>query len=640
MTHAPAVPAKSISIVMEGGSNVKRKFLLALLVVLVSCPAYCGDLMDSSALNMRPVEDMDMSGVLPAYVNPSGTFLQSEAEAPSYNLPNMKRLNPDFTTYPEADGIIWLKHVVYSRGKDGGMQIYRLYVILGRRGLGGKWLNWNIPIPARGSARVLEACVYDFNSLARVSNISPQEDTDAGILAVNFQGLPETFILAVSWREDLPEAMNFEGLCWTQESLRIWESIVDVYSSQPIAYKTFPDHRRPESEKLMGETVYTWRRINVDPHNDSAALARLPRSGVAFSDRHGMSSSLGIARSIEDSGRIPPASEALSAFKRGGKSGAVRLVEWLMRQPEIELAEGSPRKIPAKSPLTRDEKVIVACVWLAGQNANVVLNWRIPFEPDDITPLCEAMFVSPVLEVKGVKEFAFHDMRDPKLLAGVKIFGVSGEGKIYSQRVPSSRPSDNRLSAIMDLRLSEYGLISGTVRVILRGGWGALLLGNNPTDGTARGAVLSLFPGLTNYKDVAYKNVKGVPELSFTVENKPGVGGTGRGILAIPPFFEPAAMRALGTYDAPVEIRFPFIVEQNITLGFPKNATEALVSNKVPKNPDKINYTENYVNRRHRLIADSRFELDMPSVSAGNMSLLQRHLNQWRAFSSRQIPVR
>lgn len=619
---------------------MRRKLLLAVLVVLVCCPAYCGDLMDSSALNMRPVDDMDMSGVLPAYVNPSGTFLQSEAEAPSYNLSHMKKMNPDFTTYPEADGIIWLKHAVYSRSRDGGMQIDRLYVILGRRGLGGKWLNWNIPIPAGGSAKVLEACVYDFNSLARISNVSPQEDSNAGILAVNFQGLPDTFILVVSWRENLQEAMNLEGLYWSQDSLRIWESIVDVYSSQPIAYKTFPDHRRPESEKLKAETAYTWRRINVDPHNDSGALARLPRAGVAFSDRQGMSGAMGIARSIEDSGKIPPASEAVSALKRGGKSGIVRLVEWLMRQPEIELAEGTPRKIPAKGPLTRDEKVIVACSWLAGQKVDAVLDWRIPFEPDEITPLCMAMFVSPVLEVKGIKEFAFHDMRDPKLLAGAKVFGVNGEGKIFSQRVPSSKPNDNRLSAIMDLRLSEYGLINGTVRVILRGAWGALLLGNNPTDGAARGAVLSLFPGLTNYKDVVYKNVKGVPELTFTIENKPGVGGTGRGILAIPPFFEPVAMRALAGYDAPVEVRFPFVVEQNITLGFPKNATEALVSNKVAKNPDKINYTENYVNRRHRLIADSRFELDMPSVSAGNMSLLRRHLDQWRAFSARQIPVR
>ena len=166
------------------------------------------------------------------------------------------------------------------------------------------------------------------------------------------------------------------------------------------------------------------------------------------------------------------------------------------------------------------------------------------------------------------------------------------------------------------------------------------MLGNNPTDGTARGAVLSLFPGLTNYKDVKYKNVKGVPEISFTIENKPGVGGTGRGVLAIIPFFEPVAMRKLGAYEPPVEVLFPFVIDQNITLGFPKNASQALVSNKVSKNPDKINYSENYNNKRHRVIADSRFELNMNSVTAGNMTLLRRHLDQWRAFSSRHIPVR
>ncbi|MBQ4431585.1 MAG: hypothetical protein II877_08775, partial [Synergistaceae bacterium] len=265
---------------------------------------------------------------------------------------------------------------------------------------------------------------------------------------------------------------------------------------------------------------------------------------------------------------------------------------------------------------------------------------QIPFEPDDRTPLCAGMFMNPVLEVKGVKGISFHDMTDPKLLTSAKIYGVTNEGRVFSRRTPSSKPGENRLSAIMDLRLNEHGSLSGTVRVILRGAWGALMLGNNPTDGTARGALLSLFPGLTNYKDVKYSSNKGTPEITFTLENKPGIGGTGHGVLAILPFFEPIAMRKLGGYEPPVEIAFPFIVDQNITLGFPKNATQALVSGKVAKNPDKINYSESYTNRRHRLIAESRFELNMPSVTSGNMSLLRRHLDQWRLFSARQIPVR
>lgn len=167
-----------------------------------------------------------------------------------------------------------------------------------------------------------------------------------------------------------------------------------------------------------------------------------------------------------------------------------------------------------------------------------------------------------------------------------------------------------------------------------------MLLGGQRTDGTARGALLSMFPGLTNYKDVKYSDNKGTPEITFTVDNKPGVGGTGRGILAILPFFEPVAMRKLGAHEAPVEVLFPFVVDQNITLGFPKNASQALVSGKVTKNPDKINYSESYTNRRHRLIAESRFEVNMPTVTTGNMTLLRRHLDNWRAFSARQIPVR
>ena len=315
------------------------------------------------------------------------------------------------------------------------------------------------------------------------------------------------------------------------------------------------------------------------------------------------------------------------------------MIGWMKKQPEIDLAEGFPRKLPKSGALTRSEKVLAAKSWLASQKVDVSVLWQIPFEPDDTTPLCARMFMNPVLEIQGVKGVSFHDMTDPKLLTGAKIFGVTNEGRVSSRRIPSSKPGENKLSAVMDLRLNEHGSISGTVRVILRGAWGALMLGNNPTDGTARGALLSLFPGLTNYKDVKYSN-KGTPEITFTLENKPGIGGTGKGVLAILPFFEPVAMRKLGGYEPPVEIAFPFIVEQNITLGFPKNATQALVSGKVAKNPDKINYSESYTNRRHRLIAEARFELNMPSVTSGNMSLLRRHLDQWRLFSARQIPVR
>ena len=425
-----------------------------------------------------------------------------------------------------------------------------------------------------------------------------------------------------------------------QEDLRVWESVVEVYSPEAIAYRTFPNARSPEIDRSGDEAIYTWRRINIDPYSSSGELARVQREGVIFSTRRGTSGLMSILKDVESAGKQTPNSEAVSGFKKSKADGTFRLIDWLKSQPEIELAEGAQRKIPSTGALTRAEKILLAKLWLASQKVDASLNWQIPFEPDDVSPLCAGMFTSPVLEVQGVKGLEFHDMTDAKLIAGAKIYGVNSDGRVSSRRIPSSKSSDNRLSAVMDLRLNEHGAVSGTVRVLLRGAWSALMLGDKPSDGTARGALLSLFPGLTNYNDVKYSNVKGVPEISFTIENKPGVGGTGRGVLAILPFFEPTAMRRLGGYAPPVEILFPFVVDQNITLAFPKNASQALVSNKVSKNPDKINYSESYTNRRHRLLAESRFELNMNSVTSGNMALLQRYLDSWRAFSARQIAVR
>jgi len=607
---------------------------IKIFVLLFASCAYGDDLIDSSAIKMRQVDSLNMgSNLLPVHArgNTSGRF--TESVTPEYNLRRMINTYPDFTTYPAENGIIWLKHVTYTTSPEGGTEITRLYVILGRQGLSSKWFNWNIQIPDKGRAEVLEANVYDFPGGTRITGITPEEDSQAGIKTVKFMGMPENFILALSWREHLPDELSLEGLVFTQEDLRVWESVLEVNSPQSLAYRTFPEIRRPETERENNATIYTWHRVNIDPYDTSSSgLARLQRSGVAFSSRRGTSGSAGIMKDIE-SVNVSAPSEAMQRYKRSGVTG---LIEWLRAQPEIELAEGTPRRIPSNGAWTRREKILLANSWSASQKADVILHWQLPFEPDDNTPICAAMFSSPVIESRKT----FYNMDDPKLLAGARIFTVSNESRFGSMRIPSAKSSENKLSAIMDLRLNDDGMLSGTVRVILRGAWSALMLGTNPTNGTARGAVLSLFPGLTNMKDVKYKNSKGISEITFTIENKPGIGGTGHGVLALIPFFEPVPMRALGGYDAPVEIKFPFVVEQNITLGFPKNAKEALISGRTDKNPDKINYSDMYQNRRHRLIAEARFELNMQSVSSGNMALLHRCLDQWRTFSSRQIPVR
>ena len=615
-----------------------RKVIIFLLLVLCVIPANASDIIDITKMNIKPPENLNMSGMLSNLAK--GNIIARQTEAPEYNLKQMLQMNPNFKTYPDAQGIIWHKRAIISRTDEGGMLITRLYVILGRKGLGGKWTNWNIPVPTRGSIDVLEASVYDFYGGVKVSSITPEEHKDAGIVSVNFQGLPDTFIIALSWNEELDEHLDTDALCWFQEDLRVWEAVVEVHAPQELSYRTFPENIRPTFEDLKTEKFYRWRYMNADPYSSAGELARVQRAGVVFSTRQGDSGTIAMQRAAEDTNGLNIPGELSVGLKQDKENGTINLVSWLMKQPEIVLAEGSRRKFPANAPFTREEKIMLAKSWLVSQKVDASVLWQLPFDPDSRTPITSGMFYAPLLEVQDMKNIHFHDMHDAKLLDGAKVFSITRDGRLISRRIPGTKSEENKLSAIMDLRLNENGLLNGTVKVSLGGAWAALLLGNTPTDGTARGAVLTMFPKLTNYKNVKYKLVKGIPEVSFVVENKPGVAGTGMGMLAILPFFEPSAMRRLYLLDAPVEILFPFVIEQNITLGFPKSASEALVSGSTPRTNEKINYSDNYRNRRHRLTADARLEVNMPSVSAGNMPLLRRCLDQWRNFSSRHIPVR
>ena len=602
---------------------MKKICLIFILIFIFTGVANAGDLMEN--FPVREIKEMNMSGLMPNYKG-SGNFVESET--PDFNLSRMKSVNPDFTTYPNENGIIWLKYSDIASSSNG-LEITRLYVILGRKNLDKKWLEWNIQIPAGGDAEILLAEVYDFNTLNKILDANIQEHKDIGIKNINFMGLPDVFILAVAWKEILPKQLSVEGLCWFQEDLRVWESVVDVASAQELKYKTFPAIYPVEREFLDGEYSYVWRRINIDPYS-SNELARFQRQGVIFGSRNGSAALTGLLKEIDDSVEISAPAEA--------GNNPQKIISWLMKQPEIKLAEGMPRKIPSLSqPLTKREKILLAKSWLNSNKIDAFLDWQMPFEFDDNTPLCSGMFFAPVLEYMKGKESNFHDMGSPALLAGAKIYGLNSD-KLTSRRIPESKSSENRMSAIMDLQLSKNGLLNGSVRILLRGAWANFLLDDN---NDYEAAVLALFPDLKNYSDVKFRNFKGVPELSFKISDKPGVAGSGNGILAVLPFFEPVAVWKLAKYEPPIDILFPFIIDQNINIAFPENASEALISGKSAKNADKINYSHAYNNnRKRRLTAEARLEVGLQNISGGNMNLLTSCLQQWQAFSSRNIPIR
>lgn len=572
-------------------------------------------------------------------------------EVPDYSVERMRQLNPDFTTYPDVQGIVWLRREVFGRGDKGGMERTHLWVILGRRGLDDRWLTWRIPDPAGGRAEVLQACVYSFDTGEKLRDVTPT--VEGGLQTVSFRDLPEPFILAIAWRDVAPDALAFEDLVWLQESLPVWESNVEVHllPSQSVVFRAFPQELEPEVRRTPQEAVYSWRVINAAPF-ESKGLVRSRRSGLAFSMRRERAGLIRLMRS--DAGELPNAPDAARAgFRRSAEEGVKGLLNWLFLQPELHLPDGTRRKVPDAAPWTRNEKLLLAKAWLAQEGVDAPMRWRLPVEPEEEPPLSRELLQDALLELPAfhgkqrTRDSVFYDMSAPfdggssVSLQGERVFGLSVDGSLSRKEVPVSRAAANRLFAAMELKMDEQGRLTGAVRLLLRGAWISFLLPQqSPAETEARAALLELFPDLRHYEDVQCRRSGEGLELSFALKEKPGVAGIGgSGLLAVPPAFLPKAFSALGGQSGPLELRFPFVLEQRWTIGLPRSAERILDEGETKRTPDRINYSDSCKAWRHRVVGSARCEVDTLRVAEGDLALLRRCVGLWKAFAERHIPV-
>ena len=574
-----------------------------------------------------------------------------DGEVPEYSVARMRQLNPDFTTYPDAQGIVWLRREVFGRGDKGGMERTHLWVILGRRGLDDRWLTWRIPDPAGGRAEVLQACVYSFDTGEKLRDVTPT--VEGGLQTVSFRDLPEPFILAIAWRDVAPDALAFEDLVWLQESLPVWESNVEVHllPSQSVVFRAFPQELEPEVRRTPQEAVYSWRVINAAPF-ESKGLVRSRRSGLAFSMRRERAGLIRLMRS--DAGELPNAPDAARAgFRRSAEEGVKGLLNWLFLQPELHLPDGTRRKVPDAAPWTRNEKLLLAKAWLAQEGVDAPMRWRLPVEPEEEPPLSRELLQDALLELPAfhgkqrTRDSVFYDMSAPfdggssVSLQGERVFGLSVDGSLSRKEVPVSRAAANRLFAAMELKMDEQGRLTGAVRLLLRGAWISFLLPQqSPAETEARAALLELFPDLRHYEDVQCRRSGEGLELSFALKEKPGVASIGGpGLLAMPPAFLPKAFSALGGQSGPLELRFPFVLEQRWTIGLPRSAERILDEGETKRTPDRINYSDSCKAWRHRVVGSARCEVDTLRVAEGDLALLRRCVGLWQAFAERHIPV-
>jgi hypothetical protein len=578
----------------------------------------------------------------------------------------MIQMNPDFSTYPNADGVIWLKRIDYAFAPDGGVERRSLWILLGRRGLNPRWLNWNIPVPRGGEAEILEAAVYSPGEgikLADALESSSRSSRDGALRSVAFSGLPDEFILVVAYRELFPERISIEDLVWLGEALPVWEEVVRVTipDGRPFYYTSNADVD-PKEQRREGAVLYEWRAINTAA-DAGFSLRESRREYVAFSMREMKGGAEAAYRLVKNLEAAPVPSAPDSARRalgvRPDAKRAGNFLRWMYEQPELVLPDGASREFPAEAPWTPREKLLAAFRWLKDAGADVRLFWRLAYPPAANKPLCEAAAVAPVLAVaepNAPRNVTYYDMERPPQagedsasLWGHVIYGAAADGKLEERTVPAAGASVNRLNALFDLRLDGDGVLSGTVRITARRAWKALLFpprlpGDDPDFLSSFHSALlrEFFPQTPRYSDIQVKETGREGELLVVLSGIQAIKDTGgRGVLVSVPPLLPRFFNALKPNSLPYALNFPFVVDARITLALPSSAESVTLPASFEGGGEKVKYSISYkLGRKKVLTAEARLSVGTTSITDSVAPLLNTALLNWQTFMTKNLPIR
>ena len=588
----------------------------------------------------------------------------------TYDMRSMIQLNPDFSTYPGSNGIIWLKRLDYGVGPHGGIQRKSQWILLGRKGLDPRWLRWNIPVPEGGESEILEASAYSSRGekimsaqeiIETVETVKDNEENGT-MRSVVFSGLPDEFILVVSYRELFPEKLSIEDLIWLSEALPVWESSirVTVPAGHSFYYNSNVD-AVPKANNVDNRMVYTWQVINTEALPFS--LRGEDRRYVVFGSRTGGEAA---ARSIRALETAPIPKLPLGVGKANiGKVHVEKTVEkqlkspaetkieaktvenflkWLYEQPELVLPDGALRKIPTKAPWTRHEKLLLAYESLKDGGGR--LFWKLAYAPAASEPACTSMAVTPVLGIDSKKGAFYYTMERPPYIGedsvslwGQKIYGVTPEGKLEERKVPSPNAASNRLSAHFNLTLNKDGIMNGTLRIVERKGWRSLLP-TNPTDEALVSFVRELFPQVPRYRDLEFKDAGNEHEVRMALTDTQVIKSTeGHHFLVSLPSLIPSWFKDL-TSNFPYTLRFPFTLEVYFRLALPDSTVNVILPTPANRSAGKIKYTEAYkLGKKKVLTAEARMSVGTTVIADEDAAQLNAALQGWQAFMVRHVPI-
>jgi hypothetical protein len=567
----------------------------------------------------------------------SGSFYDS---APKIDLMEMVQECPHFVSYPGYDGIIWLKKHTYQIDAGGSMSVTSVWVILGKSEIGKKWLDWKIHIPKGGDAQVFEASLYDPGSLIQIERITPQ--LKGNEWHINFQPVPEEFIIVLSYRETYAHSLAIQGMLWLNENLPIWEHtiIVNVETGRDFEYVTNANIEPQISSKGTYD-IYKWMIVNQTP-SLSNSLRTDSRVWLAFGNKQPLSSFI---KSLENYAKMAapkPPSNVEAWLKKGDFTS---FFKWLQEQEIDDSTDRTREMIPEKAPWSKWEKTIIASSWINRFiSSSSRLFWKLVIDPSKYNFTNGSIVLGPVLELQRKNETFFYEIGQSfqsgltsLSLIGETLYSPSEGGSLEKRVIPPRGASSNRLSIIWNLIIEENSTITGSVSLIMRNSWKDFLF----SDMSALDILRDITGKAAVEKSIKINNIKDGIEINALLKpNKIilGTSGTNAIIPLIPP--QPDWLRDLGMAILPYSIKFPMTIETNYRINLPANVKDVIPPSPIDRDGGKIKYSEKYkyFKSSRRLEVTTRMTLSSPRID--------QSMEQEMAFavgklgSQRSIPIR
>ena len=114
----------------------------------------------------------------------------------------------------------------------------------------------------------------------------------------------------------------------------------------------------------------------------------------------------------------------------------------------------------------------------------------------------------------------------------------------------------------------------------------------------------------------------------------------GKNLLVILPAFVPESLQSLPGDSVPVELAFPFLMEQRVSLLLPPGVEKVMLPADTERASGKVLYGENFkASKLKKVTAEVRLQVSATRLAEEDGASLKTALDLWRNFSARPLPL-